>query len=114
VINGFARGRLQTKSVESFYGMTMTQYQNAGRKVMLVEHVLLTNDSLSDLAGIAGYAICLDLKNVKIRYMRGKLVGYEQGVQDNGDDEVIDQYISEVSLEFGLEKTHGLATGITD
>ncbi|KKN22459.1 hypothetical protein LCGC14_0915090, partial [marine sediment metagenome] len=38
VVNGFSRGKLDTRTNESTYGITMTKYQNAGRNVELVEH----------------------------------------------------------------------------
>lgn len=111
-INGFARGRLITKSDESTYGVTMTQYQNAGRKVMLVEHQLLTNDDLSDFTGVAGYCIVVDVKGLTLRYMRGTMVGYSQNIQANDADERKDQYLSELGLELDQERDHGIGSGI--
>jgi len=113
VVNGYGRAKLQTKSDESTYGVTMTQYQNAGRKVMLIEHVLFTNDALTDLTGVAGYGMLLDIKDLQLRFLRGQMVGYEQNIQAPDEDQQIDQYLSEVTLEMRQEKKHGLATGVT-
>lgn len=113
VVNGFSRGKLITKSDESTYGVTMTQYQNAGRRVMLVEQVLFENSSLTDLTGPAGYALCLDMKNIQMRHMRSSPVLYKDNVQANDDDSREDQYLSEVGLQVQQERTHGLLTGVT-
>ena len=112
VINGFGRGKLETKSDESTYGITMTQYQNAGRKVMLVEHKLLTNDSLADLTGIAGWGILLDIRDLKMRYMQGRTAALKQNIQANDEDSQKDEYLSEVGLELRQERKHALLTGV--
>lgn len=112
VINGFARGKLETKSDESTYGITMTQYQNAGRKVMLVEHKLLTNDSLADLTGIAGWGLLLDIRDLKMRFMNGRSAVLKQNIQANDEDSQKDEYLSEVGLELRQERKHGLLTGV--
>ncbi len=113
VINSFGREKLQTFSDERTYGVTMTQYKNAGRMVMLVEHVLFTNDSLTDLTDIAGYALLLDMMDLELRYMRGQVVMLEEDIQGNDEDQKIDQYLSELGIEAHLEKKHALLTGVT-
>lgn len=112
VINGFGRDKLDTRSDESTYGVTMTQYKNAGRRLMLVEHVLFENDALTDLTGIAGYGVTVDMQNIRLRFNRTPFIGMLDNIQDNSADQRIDEYISEVGIEVNLEKTHGLATGI--
>jgi hypothetical protein len=114
VINGFARGKLETKSDESTYGVTMTRYQNAGRKVMLIEHHLLTNDALNDLSGVAGYGILLDIGSLTLRYLQGRATRLKQNIQDNDVDGNRHEYISELSLEMSNEKQHGLLLGVQE
>lgn len=113
VINGFARGKLKTVSGDKSYGITLTQYESAGRKVLLHEHRLLTNDSLNDLTGIAGYGILLDIEDLMMRYMRGRMTTLKTNVQANDADERIDEYLSEVGLEAHQERKHGLLKGVT-
>jgi len=113
VINSFGREKLQTRSDEKTYGITMTQYQNAGRKVMLVEHQLFTNDSLSDLTGVAGYGVCLDIQDLEVRYLQGApLARLSMNIQANDVDGEQHEYISEVGLELHQERKHGLLTGV--
>lgn len=113
-INRFARGKLETVSGVQSYGVTMTKFMSAGRNVRLVEHNLFTNDNLNDLAGIAGYGAILDMQYVKVRWLssRGTLVGLDENIQTPGDDQEQHQYISEVGLQFALEKAHGEITGV--
>ena len=94
--------------------MTMTQYQNAGRQLMLVEEVLLTNDSLNDLTGIAGHAILVDTNNIKLAYLQGLGTKLHENVQNPGIDGRVDEYRTKFGLKVFLDQTHGLLTGITD
>ncbi len=112
VINGFARAKIQTHSDESTYGITMSLYQNSGRKVMLVEHPLLTNYDLNDLTGIAGYGILLDIQDLAMRYLQGRGTMLRENIQTNDADGEIDEYLGEVGLEMHLEPKHGLITGV--
>lgn len=114
VINGFAHGKLQTRSDDKTYGITLTRYQSAGRVVELAEHVLLTNDSLSDLSGIAGYGYLVDIGDLAIRYMQGRFTILKENIQANDEDKREDEYLSEVGLELKQEKKHGKLTGVTD
>ncbi len=111
-INGFSRSKLLTKSDESTYGITMSLYQNAGRKVMLVEHVLLTNIDLNDLSGVAGYGILLDIQDLAMRYVSGRGTMLRENIQAPDVDGEVDEYLAEVGLEMHLEAKHGLITGI--
>lgn len=113
-INGFARGKLQTVTKDKSYGVTMTQYHNAGRNVMLVEHVLLTNDALSDLSGIAGYGILVDIGDLELRYMKGRMTRLNENIQANDIDGEQHEYISEIGLEVHQERKHALLTGVQE
>ena len=112
VINAFARGKLETRSDDSTYGITLTTYHNAGRRVMLAEHKLMTNSSLSDFSGVAGQAICVDIGDFMLRHMRGRITTLKQNIQANDIDGRIDEYLSEVGLEAHQERKHGLLKGV--
>ncbi len=113
VINSFARGKLEMRPEDQKYGVTITSYQNAGRQVKLAELPEFTNEDLNDLSGMAGYAVCLDLSDITLRYMRGMIVSFEDNIQTPGTDAREYQYLSQVGLQFAQEKKHGLLTGIT-
>ena len=114
VMSNLAAGKLQTRSDDKTYGITLSRYQSAGRVVELVEHKLLNNDSLTDLSGIAGWGLILDIADLAVRYMNGRFTVLKENIQANDEDGKTDEYLSEVGLQLELEKKHGMATGVTD
>lgn len=113
-INGFARAKLQTFTDDSTYGVTLTEYRNAGRRVMLAEEKLLTNQNLNDLTGIAGWAILVDPNNLKCAYLKGNSNKMWENVQNPGVKGRIDEVRCEFGLKVFLDQTHGLLTGVQD
>ena len=113
-INGFQRSKLQTFTDENTYGVTMTEYKNAGRRVMLIEEMLLTNQNLNDLTGIAGHGIGVDPNNIKLFYLQGNSTEMHENVQERGIKGRIDEVRGSWSLEVSLEQTHALLTGVND
>jgi hypothetical protein len=117
VINGFSRDKLQTTSGEGTYGVTMTEYKNTGRKLMIVEHPLLENDAQTDLSGLMGTGIVLDLGDLSYRHMKGRYMKKDQ-VNPNADSTLFDGTVGQILTEGGLqleqEKKHGLLTGVQE
>lgn len=113
-INAFARAKLRTVNGNQSYGVTMTQYENAGRRVMLVEQKLFTNASLNDLTGIAGFMLLLDPRNIKLKYLRGNGTKLHEELQNPGIKGRIDEYRSSFGYIQKLDQTHGLGTGVAD
>ena len=114
VFSNLGAGKIQTRSDEKTYGISMSRYQSAGRVIELVEHKLLNNDDLTDLSGIAGWGLFLDIADLSIRYMNGRFTILKENIQANDVDGRQDEYLSEVGLQLELEKKHGMATGVTD
>ena len=113
-INGFARAKLQTFCDDNTYGVTITEYRNAGRQVGLVEEKLLTNASLNDLTGIAGHMILVDPANIKMAYLQGQGTHVAENLQNPGIKGRVDEVRGSFGLKAMLEQTHGLGTGIQD
>ena len=114
VMSNMAAGKLQTRQDDKTYGITLTRYQSAGRVIELVEHKLLNNDSLTDLSGIAGWGLFLDIADLSIRYMNGRFTVLKENIQANDVDGREDEYLSEVGLQLEQERKHGIATGVTE
>ena len=113
-ISGFAKSKLRPSDVMmKTYGMALTEYVSPFGKVILANHNLMTNDSLQDFDGLAGYAIGVDLGNVEMRHMKGRITVRNENIQANDRDGRRDEFLSEAGLQVGLEKTHGVMTGIT-
>lgn len=111
-INGFAKPKLRLVEKTKSYGVTLTQYENAGRNLMLHEHNLMTNDDLNDFSGLAGKAFIVDIEDLVARYMNGRFTVHNENIQDNDVDGREDEYLSEVGLELHQEKFHGELTGV--
>lgn len=113
-INGFARGKLRTFNGKQNYGVTVTKYENAGRTIGLIEEKLLTNLSLTDLSGQAGYAFLVDPAYVKLAYLQGNGNMLEENLQNPGIKGIVDEVRASVGFKLFLEQCHGMITGVQD
>ncbi len=113
-INSFARGKLQTFTDDDSYGVTITEYKSAGRHIGLIEEPLLTNSSLNDLTGIAGYAFLVDPQYLKMAYFNGDSTKLHENLQNPGQMLRVDAVRGTPSLKMMLDQTHGLLTGVQD
>ena len=112
-INQFAKSKLRTFNGESTYGITLTKYEAAGRTILLHEHNLMTNDpNLNDFSNFAGMAFFVDIKDLVLRYVKGRMTVFNSNIQANDADEREDEYLSEVGLELHQERFHGKAIGV--
>lgn len=113
-INGFARGKLRTYNGKQNYGVTVTKYESAGRTIGLIEEKLLTNLSLTDLSGQAGYGFLVDPAYVKLAYLQGNGNMLEENLQNPGIKGIVDEVRASVGFKAFLEQTHGMVTGVQD
>lgn len=113
-INGFARGKLRTYNGKQNYGVTVTKYESAGRTIGLVEEKLLTNLSLNDLSGQAGYGFLVDPAYVKLAYLQGNGNVLEENLQNPGIKGRVDEVRASVGFKMFLEQCHGMVTGVQD
>lgn len=111
-INGFAKPKLRLVPSDKSYGITLTQYENAGRVILLHEHVLMTNSDLNDFSGIAGEAVLVDVEDVLARYLQGRFTQHNENIQAPDVDGRVDEYLSEVGLELHQQAKHGLLQGV--
>ena len=68
-------------------------------------------DPLLDVGAYAGYGFILDAENVRYVCLDGRDTKLRMGVQAGDVDGVIDEYLTECSLEVRCPKTHFLVTG---
>ena len=68
-------------------------------------------DPLLDAGGYSGYGFVIDPENLRYVYLDGRDTKLNIGVQNNDVDGVVDEYLTECSLEVRLPKTHLLITG---
>lgn len=113
-ISGFAKSKLRPSDVMmKTYGMAVTEYLSPFGKVILANHNLMTNDSLQDFDSLAGSCILVDIANVEMKHMKGRVTVRNENIQANDRDGRQDEYLTEAGLQVGLEKTHAILTGVT-
>ena len=68
-------------------------------------------DPLLDAGGYSGYGFVIDPENVRYVHLDGRDTKLNIGVQNNDVDGIIDEYLTECSIEVRLPKTHVLISG---
>jgi hypothetical protein len=110
-LNKFPAAKQQTRNDEKTYGMDVTSYTSPFGSLSLVYHRLLEGTKYG------GYIVVVDLDQTTYRYLSNGDLNRDTKVltnrQPNDQDGRKDEYLSEIGLEFGQEKYHGLLTGIT-
>lgn len=113
-ISGFAKDKLRLSDVmQKKYGMALTEYLSPFGSVVLANHNLMNNDSLTDFDGLAGTILGVDIGHVEMRHMKGRVTIRNMNIQANDRDGRRDEYLTEAGLQVGDERTHGRMTGIT-
>lgn len=109
VVNGFPRGKLEVVQGDndSTYGLSVMKYRSPHGTLNMVTHNMLEG------AVFGGYIITLDLSNLRKRVLGNRDTHMNEHIETPGQDGRKDEILSELGLEFGLEKTHGVLTGIT-
>jgi hypothetical protein len=110
-LNKFPASKQQTKNDETTYGMNVTQYTSPFGSINLVYHPLLEGTKYG------GYIVVIDMGQAAYRYLANDELNRDtkvlQNRQPNDQDGRKDEYLSEVGLEFGQQRMHGVLTGIT-
>lgn len=113
-LSGFAKDKLRISDVmQKKFGMALEEYISPFGKVVIANHNLMTNDDLQDFDGLAGTGLAVDISNVEMRHMEGRVTKRNENIQANDRDGRRDEYLTEAGLQVGLEKTHGELNGIT-
>lgn len=114
VVNGFPRGKLEViqGDNDTTYGLRIMKYRSPHGVLNIVTHNMLEG------AVYGGYVLVLDLSQIKKRPMRAYGGGtrdthINENVQPPDQDGRRDEILTEMGLEFGLEKTHGVMSGIS-
>jgi hypothetical protein len=103
-INQWAKNKVQIVQSEKTYGILITRYVSAHGTLNIIKHELLTGSKYGN------YCVVLDMEALTYRYLTGRDTKLLTGRQDNGDDEVIEEYLSEVGLQFEQESRHAIAS----
>lgn len=102
MINGWAKSKIQMVSSEKTYGVTILRYVSPHGTINLIKHPLLTGTTYGN------YAIMVDMETLSYRYLKGRDTKLLTNRQNNGDDERVDEFLSEVGLQMESEKRHAI------
>lgn len=106
-INKFARDDIRTVPGEKVFGVHLQRYVSPHGQLFIIKEPLFEGTIY------AGYAVVLDMKELKYRFLQGRDTQLEVGIQAKGNDSLKDQYLSEVGLEMRLEKAHAILKGVS-
>ena len=106
-LNEIARGQIQTKPLDTTYGMKISTWVTAFGTVNIVHNPLFVED-------YAGSAFLLDMGEFAYRYMNNRDTQLQTNIQAPDADGVIDQYLSKIGLQRAQAAKHALLKGVTD
>ena len=106
-INSWGLAKLQLNDDASReYGMKITRYVSGFGDLNVVYHPLLEQ-------GYSGYGYVIDPGSVIRRPLRGRSTKLLTNRQDNTEDGMKSEYLTETSFQFVTEKANGLIYGVT-
>ena len=105
-INEIARGQIQTKPLDTTYGMKISNWVTAFGSINIVHNPMFVQD-------YAGYAFLLDLESFRYRFMNNRDTKLSTNIQAPDADGEVDQYITEAGLERKQASKHALLLGVT-
>ena len=89
------------------FGLGMTKWITPFGTLNLINH------SLFSIHPVHRYTLaCIDINNLRYRYMKDRDTKLLKNRQGNGVDGVIDEYLGECGIEVQHEKTHGYITNM--
>lgn len=104
MINGWAKAKLQVLAKDKTYGLTILRYVSPHGTVNIIKHPLLTGTIYGD------YAVMVDMEVLTYRYLTNRDTKLLTNRQNPGDDERIDEYLTECGLMMELEERHAIMT----
>lgn len=111
-VNSWAVGKLQMYPKDKTYGIAVSKYLSVhGELDFVVEKLFAENSTWN------GYGFAVEMEKVGYRYLAGngrprdtKLL---EDRQDNGEDEVIEEYLTEAGFFLAVENRHSKLYGVT-
>lgn len=110
----FANNWVRARPEDRVYGAKVNSFINGayGESVpVVVKRDWGARQSTSN--GHGSWMFVVDLDYVKVRPLRNRGTRLLRNRQGNGEDKVIHEYLTEMSMEVSQEKVHGLIKGIT-
>jgi len=106
IISRFAKNRMVTSPMQKEYGMDLQRYVWCSVGIDIVAHPLLAGDDY-----LNGIAFLIDFDLAQFKWLRPPVMKFDCGVQSY--NYIVDKIEAEGGLLLGVEKAHGLITGVT-
>jgi len=103
-INLWAKNKLEIVQGETTYGLTIVKYVSPHGTLNIIKHELLTGTKYGN------YCVVVDMEAATYRYLSTRDTKLLTNRQTPGDDEIIEEYLSEVGLMFEQESRHAIAS----
>ena len=107
IINSFSSGRLETSVGDETYGVKVKEYMNAHGNLYISKHNLMSGTTYG------AYGIVIDMENVHYRYLKGRDTKLLTNRQNNGQDMILEEYLTECGLQLVHEKKHAILRNFT-
>lgn len=106
-INSWGLNKLElNESASQTYGMDISTYVAGSARLQVIDHPLLEN-------GYEGHFYIVDPDGMKYRPLRSRGTKLRQNVQDKKTDGTTDEFVTEASFQYALDKVHAKGTGVT-
>ncbi len=102
MINGWAKNKLQMVATDKAYGLTILRYISPHGTLNIIKHSLLTGTTYGN------YAIAIDMECLTYRYLSNRDTKLLTNRQAPGDDERVDEYLTEAGLMMELQNRHAI------
>lgn len=103
-INIWAKNKLQIVQGEKTYGLTILKYVSPHGTLNIIKHDLLTGTKYGN------YCVVLDMETLTYRYLSTRDTKLLTNRQTPGQDEIVEEYLSEVGLQMEQEERHAIAS----
>lgn len=104
MINGWAKGKLEVLDKAKTYGLTILRYISPHGTVNIIKHSLLTGTIYGN------YSIMIDMEVLTYRFLTNRDTKLLTNRQGNGDDERVDEFLTECGLMMEQDKRHAKMT----
>lgn len=105
-INSFAKDNIQTRSKEETYGLKINEYLSFHGRLYIATSHMFEKD-------YEGMGVIVDVENINLLPYAGMNTTLRTNLQENDRLGWKDEYLTAMTLEVRLEKTHRVLTGIT-
>jgi hypothetical protein len=103
-VDQWAKNKLTLMQSPTTYGVRIVQYTSTHGTINFIKHKMLSG------VPFGNYCIVLDMEELEYRYLQDSDTKLLTNRQNNGDDEIVEEYLSEVGLKIGHETKHAIAS----